>query len=283
MLASRQYEAYFAIAGFDSEAHTRRDTDVVYASCLQHDIDVAKPGGYATNIQAYDGLFALVSAGTVPRPSFVVSSGGGLHVYWSLRVHLAPAEKRTLGRRLLKALEADSQLVVDKSATTKVAPLLRWPGTYNWKKETPRAVEIWYAGREIAVGVLDAMLPKLEGPNSEGIIGVTGRNTLVPTILKAPIPRDVVDTRCVAVQRYQKDFQAEDETFHIWSAMMNLAAWTDDPVAAGLHWSSGPQLDEPRVHEIVARAAANRASGEMGPTSCKNAARQDGHAPRRVR
>ncbi len=75
-------------------------------------------------------------------PSFVVSSGGGLHAYWLLRepvdLQIGAARARNLLRRLALHLDADL-------SAAEPARVLRVPDTYNFKYTPPRRVELHHA------------------------------------------------------------------------------------------------------------------------------------------
>lgn len=72
-------------------------------------------------------------------PSLVVATGGGLHCYWRLREPLDlrkdAGRARALLRRLATHLGADL-------AAAEPARILRIPGTYNFKYDPPRRVEL---------------------------------------------------------------------------------------------------------------------------------------------
>lgn len=70
-----------------------------------------------------------------PAPSMVVSSGSGLHAYWSLWPPANPDQLEGGNRRLAFHLGADMR-------ATDAARILRPPGTFNHKSGTPIAVEM---------------------------------------------------------------------------------------------------------------------------------------------
>jgi replicative DNA helicase len=79
-------------------------------------------------------------------PSAVISSGGGLHVYWFLNEPATKAdipEVESTLRQLVNALEAEPE-------ATDASRILRIPGTYNRKKDydTPREVRLLYCHPE---------------------------------------------------------------------------------------------------------------------------------------
>jgi hypothetical protein len=70
-----------------------------------------------------------------PLPSIVVSSGAGLHTYWSLLDPIGPDEAEVANRQLALAVDGDLHCV-------DAARILRLPGTLNHKTQPPRPVEI---------------------------------------------------------------------------------------------------------------------------------------------
>ena len=77
-------------------------------------------------------------------PSMVVASGGPrcLHAYWSLWPPVGPDEAEAANRRIAHALGADMQ-------ATDAARILRPPGTFNFKTDTPKPVEVEYLNVEV--------------------------------------------------------------------------------------------------------------------------------------
>lgn len=108
------------------------------------------------------------------KPSIIIASGGGLHVYWKLREPLNlqdPADvKRTYGilRRLAPALGADP-------LCAQPACILRIPGTFNYKYAPPRRVEIetFEPERQYNLCDLDDFLPEEPEPQNGNGRGFT--------------------------------------------------------------------------------------------------------------
>lgn len=73
------------------------------------------------------------------KPSIIVRSGGGLHVYWILKRPITKREDiprvENLLRRLAASLDGDVK-------ATDVSRILRVPGTLNLKYDPPRSVEV---------------------------------------------------------------------------------------------------------------------------------------------
>lgn len=119
------------------------NTDQIKAFWL--DIDVkADPAAYPTQQEAFDALGNFVAATGLPDP-YVVSSGGGLHVYWPLTSPL-PVDQWVHYAAILKQLTKSHGLRADPSRTSDRASVLRPVGTYNWKTGAARAVQVVHTG-----------------------------------------------------------------------------------------------------------------------------------------
>ena len=121
----------------------RRKLDALAFSSAWMDIDI-KPDDpenhYTTLEEALEALDAFCRHYKLPPPSFIVFTGGGIHVYWaSIRV-LSDTEWRTFAEAL-KAAAIEFGLKADHNCTADAARVLRVPGTLNWKYGEPRRVE----------------------------------------------------------------------------------------------------------------------------------------------
>ena len=101
------------------------------------------------------------------KPSFVVTSGGGLHLYWKLRVPASPenvTKIEDLNKRLASYFFADP-------ASCEAARVMRLPGSRNLKYESKPEVEISQKfsnnNRSYTLENLDLKIPPLEIPPSK--------------------------------------------------------------------------------------------------------------------
>lgn len=108
------------------------------------DIDVKDPPkGYATREEALRTLDMFIKASSLPFPTCIVGSGGGLHVYWISDRPLTVDEWRPYAEGL-KAAALQYGLRCDAGLTTDCARILRVPETQNFKTTPPRPVEILF-------------------------------------------------------------------------------------------------------------------------------------------
>ena len=111
--------------------------------CFWMDLDV-EPGNlkkFESQEEAINGAVDFCQATSLPLP-MIVSSGGGIHLYWTLTHEIQPeAWKQTAEG--LKALCAHHKFKADPAVTSDSARVLRPVGTYNRKNPAGvRPVEI---------------------------------------------------------------------------------------------------------------------------------------------
>lgn len=145
------------------------------------DLDVgADPHKYATQKEAADALRAFCGAMSLPKP-YVVTSGGGLHVYWPLTESVD--SDTWLGHgAILKALTEAYGLRADPARTADVASILRPVGTYNWKTGQARPVQLIVDGK---ISDTQWFLTHLQQLKANTQVVVPERKVSVPALLGA--------------------------------------------------------------------------------------------------
>lgn len=118
------------------------------------DIDVGpSENKYTSQAEALADLRRFCQKAQLPKP-LVVSSGGGLHVYWLLTSSLLSHEWIVYAARL-RQLAAHHGLRIDPARTTDVSSVLRVSGSYNLKDPTnPRLVRALTAACAIETSAL---------------------------------------------------------------------------------------------------------------------------------
>jgi hypothetical protein len=101
---------------------------------------VSKPK-YKTVDEAMLAILKFTKAVSLPMPSAIVRSGGGIHVYWISKTSLTPAEWQPYASGL-KNLLLGNNILCDSGLTTDIARILRIPGSFNHKLDTPRPCEL---------------------------------------------------------------------------------------------------------------------------------------------
>lgn len=138
-ILSQQCDCYFALCAYREDSDGRKAANAVCARSLWADIDIGKAGcRYASQEEALTSLLGF-SQSTGLYPTVIISSGLGLHVYWTFTQDIPIPEWRELAS-LFHALCSEQGLDVDPSRAEDPASVLRIPGTLHHKSGNPVTV-----------------------------------------------------------------------------------------------------------------------------------------------
>lgn len=136
-------DVYFALGALNEKRQTgqRKLDNIRELGAFWLDVDIKdKTGNYQTVDAAARSLKSFCKATGLPKP-MIISSGGGLHVYWPLATALE-TEKWRHYARILKRLAEREGFLADPSRTADACSVLRPVGSYNWKTGAPREVRV---------------------------------------------------------------------------------------------------------------------------------------------
>lgn len=133
-----------ALASYSTPLLGRKQNNALAFKALRCDIDAGKKNTDGTlkkdvYASADEGLKALCKASADIPPSIIVSSGMGLHVYWTFDEAIPAAKWNSAATALLNKLRSNG-LLIDAPKTTDIAAILRLPGTTHQK--TGRIVQV---------------------------------------------------------------------------------------------------------------------------------------------
>jgi hypothetical protein len=140
-LDTQGYDAYFALATF-GDAPSRKADNVVSLKSLFLDLDCGADKPYPTQLDAIKALQEFCRTLRLPKPSIIVNSGRGVHVYWVLDRECGRDEWLPVAERL-KAACIQEGLQIDPTVTADAARILRVPNTHNYKGDPPLAVQVF--------------------------------------------------------------------------------------------------------------------------------------------
>ncbi len=138
-------DTYIALAEYKT-SDNRTATNVTGAYAFWGDIDcglnkAVSGKGYINEDEALIALQEFCKRACLPMPTFIIASGGGLHVYWVLDSFIS-CEKWQSYAIKIKALNHALSFLADDTRTADIASVLRMPGTLNHKYKPPRAVTL---------------------------------------------------------------------------------------------------------------------------------------------
>lgn len=243
------------------------------------DLDVGDDASkYASQAEAVADLIRFCTTTKLPKP-LVVSSGGGLHIYWVITEPLESNEWKTHAGKL-KQLARHYGLKADPSRTTDTASVLRVAGTFNLKdRNNPREVKTLTPVAEIGTGVFIQMIDRAiteagievkAPPKFDAADDILGTNT-VREFDGPPVSLKALLLSCGQMKRLAlaKGKYSEPEWYH---GVIGVGRFLEDGHRRVQQMSEGhpgytPEAtaEKIRQHELRKDATTGRA---LGPTSC---------------
>jgi len=158
--SQRGLDAYFALASFGESS--RLSKNAVKMRSLFLDIDCGEGKDYDNKQAAAAALGSFLSETSLDSlgTPYVLSSGGGLHVYWPLTEEVDIAVWKPVAENL-KRLCKQKGFNIDFGVTGDASRVLRVPDTNNYKKEKPRSVVIKVKGGVFELDKINAILKDL--------------------------------------------------------------------------------------------------------------------------
>ena len=240
-------DAYFALSSF-KEAGSRTAENARLVKSLYMDLDLGGEKAYADKkeaIAAFENFMSTTGMDELGQP-FVVSSGGGFHVYWPLDEEVEIAQWKPMAENF-KRLCRQENLVIDWNCTADAARVLRIPGTFNYKKENPRPVKILAeADRTFSLFALDSFIKsKLKAPTYEAsTVNLPGQRPKSPanattkkliaessTYFKHILKKTQDGKGCGQLAYYIEN-ATNDGMEPLWRGMLSLAQKCDDGAKA---------------------------------------------------
>jgi hypothetical protein len=161
----------------------RKQSNSLCSKCSFFDLDVGtEDHKYDTQRDALAALLKFLDDTGLPMP-VLVSSGGGVHVYWPYDTAVPVEEWRQIATDM-RALAEGLGLKVDPTRTTDSSSVLRVPDTFNWKdRSNPRPVKVLQEGSATPVATFKQIV-------SDAMIrhGIEGRAAKQPGIAAGQLP-----------------------------------------------------------------------------------------------
>ncbi|WP_176946134.1 DNA-primase RepB domain-containing protein [Bradyrhizobium sp. Rc2d] len=128
--------AFFCVAVLQQGAQKRNKENVAQTVCLHADIDFKNVD--LLGADPLSDVLRHVARLRIP-PSIIVSSGGGVHLYWLLT---EPMDTQGNIERIEMVLRQIADIVAGDLAVCEVSRVMRVPGSHNTKDGTWKEVEI---------------------------------------------------------------------------------------------------------------------------------------------
>jgi|TARA_R110000824_G_scaffold100272_3_gene238453 hypothetical protein len=138
-LDAQGYDIYFGLSTFET-GNSRKVDNVKYVNSFFLDLDCGPSKDYPNQREALNDLRRFVKKLSLPKP-VMVSSGNGVHVYWTLATPCSVDAWLPVALRL-KKLCVEHALQADAAVTADAARILRIPNTHNHKSDPPTEAKL---------------------------------------------------------------------------------------------------------------------------------------------
>lgn len=238
--------AYFALGTF-IEAGSREAVNVQAMKSFYLDLDCGEKKPYSDKANALVALKAFCRIFKLPKPTFLVDSGRGIHVYWCLPQAISREEWLPIAY-LLDAACKESQFDADEQVTKDAARILRIPGTHNYKDTTPSVVKILSEGPLLTgVAVFKEAFKNITPPTvflgtpiragaDETMDNLAGLSSQVKKFKRLAI-RSLNDQGCEHIKHALTN--PTEMSYGQWTDVLSVAAHCDDAKTAIHKVSSG--------------------------------------------
>lgn len=138
---------FFGMASYkDDSSRAKHNVQALKAFWL--DVDCGPTKDYPSKNEGLNALQGFCKTVGLPKP-IIVDSGRGLHAYWALERDVTRAEWEPVAARLKEVCVAQ-EFRVDASVF-EVARIMRLPGTFNHKGDTPVPVQVLSVGKPVTI------------------------------------------------------------------------------------------------------------------------------------
>jgi hypothetical protein len=269
----KQCDIYFALASF-KEPGKREAANAQYLRSFFMDFDVSETPSpkkvgkvYESRedaLASLDTFLAESGLGELGKP-WVVSSGGGFHVYWPLDSDV-PVAMWKPAAEALKRLAHKHTMAIDYSVPADAARVLRIPGTSNYKFTPPATVALVTEGDRFSFEAIKTLISsKLGGVESyaPAPVNIPGKR---PTSMSATSVKLIENsetrfkdilvktkngTGCGQLQHYV-DNAAEEGMEPLWRGWLSIAQKCSDGTKAAKWLSDLHPYAEERMHRKLA-------------------------------
>lgn len=262
-------DAYFSVATYKDPALGRNAKNSKLFKALWVDLDIGKGTEFDTQVAGLAALRIFIKALGLPEPT-IVSSGYGLHVYWTFDEAVDYNVWKPLATALVAKMHSENFRVKDKGLTADAARILRVPNTKNFKGGVQVDVELILLSPSSPISVYTDILG-VGGLSPLALIELTGNATstlnettkalMGNTIYKFSriMRKSLKGTGCAQLAHIFKNQNDISEPY--WRAGLSIAQFCEDKETA-IHKISNQHIEyDPAETEV-------KANGCKGPQLC---------------
>jgi len=268
---SKGYNSFYALATFNDKGK-RLTENALKIKSLFLDIDCGDGKGYATKAEAAEALDTFLSTTALAElgTPWIISSGGGLHVYWAFAEEVDISVWKPVAENL-KRLCVKQGLKIDAMVTGDAARILRVPDTSNYKQAKPRKVKIMVESSPKTFNfetIAGALKEKMNGSAYEGLpaLQLEGkRPKAIPNANSVKLIENsftlmsTIGDKCGQIN-YYREHASQDGMEPLWRGILSIAKYCEDGEDEGLALSA--------LHPYEPERHAQKWHAIKGPYAC---------------
>lgn len=242
-----------------------------------------KDKGYESKAAFGKALIEFLKATGLPRPTIIVGSGGGFHMYWTMARALTVQEWMPMAYALAEATRQHG-FKCDPQCTIDAARVLRVPGTLNYKYDPPRKVDLETTPLDfdylpeklqnvlkpyevrVPYTVLDNTMTIL--PPRTPLDGVSDLSAGIDTSAMAPVNLDSMVLECGFIAEALATGGAHYQN-PLWNLTTLIATFTEGGRVDAHRMAAGhPNYGPGETDELFDRKAGERITKDLGWPKC---------------
>jgi hypothetical protein len=251
------YNTFYALATFNEKNRTAENA--VKMRSLFIDIDCGAGKDYPKKSEAAQALTTFLNESGLDQlgSPWIVSSGGGLHVYFPLTEEVDIPVWKPVAENL-KRLCKKLNFKVDFAVTGDAARVLRVPDTHNYKQEKPRPVVVKVVGdvfdlETISTHLKDAIgsmayseVPQLQLPGNRPKLPPNANS--VKLLENSVTFFKTIGDKCGQINHYRNN-ATDDGMEPLWRGVLSIAKFCEDGKEEGLALSELHPYDRERHNQ----------------------------------
>lgn len=269
---------YYAMASYKAESYDdngkkrkRTQKNVDQLNCFWIDLDCKGRGGDRDYLSQRDAILDIANfrkVANIPRPTAVVDSGYGLHMYWVLDEAISADEWATVASNWRDTLDKHG-VKHDSSCTTDSARILRPIGAHNKKagRDDREVTLIGDVGERISLEDFARPLARTSSPAMLAAYPVMSSNdmelnALAESAVEYP-PSSIKEVIKNCALMREVGHLGGDVSYDLWRGALGVVKHTIEAAAAAHHFSN-------KHKDYTAEATLDKmASWETGPATCE--------------